>query len=133
MRPCSETEMKTRWSGSGRLGHRALLLVTRSGADVTCRLRMLLCYRRECLQQQGRRSLTWQQQCLPHLNIVTTLPCELNDRHALKMQNVITDSCKRITPEYQPATSERRLRRPQLSQRRNVRIKSSARNDHRSS
>jgi len=52
----------------------------------------------------------------------------------IKTHNVITDNFKEIRPEYQllDSTSERRLQMLQLSQKYNVRIKSSARNDHRS-
>jgi len=53
----------------------------------------------------------------------------------MKTHNVITDNCKKIRPQYQPATVRfdyiRRLQRPQLPQKHNIRIKSSARNDHR--
>jgi len=50
-----------------------------------------------------------------------------------KMHNIITDNCKKIRPEYQlfDSTSERRLQRPQLLQKHNVRIKSRVQNDHR--
>jgi len=50
----------------------------------------------------------------------------------IKVHSVITNNCKKIIRKYQLfySTSERRPQRPQLLQKYNVRIKSSARNDH---
>jgi len=46
--------------------------------------------------------------------------------------HIITDNCKKVSQEYQlfDSTSEWRLQRPQLSQKHNIRIKSSVQNDH---
>jgi len=66
--------------------------------------------------------------CLLHLNSVTTLPI-IKRPSCIKTNNVITDNCKTIRRKYQlfDSTSERKLKRPQLLQKHNVRIKSSAR------